>query len=97
MNFTKKNLLSLAKVVIEFKIKFIYIVTENKYIYPVYILIGTYGLCGNGFGTVRLSCFAFTSYFITLNLVVYAVCKYPPLRKQLADLVTEEFLEKYLG
>jgi len=94
------KLLAVFKIYIEFHIKILYYITEKTPIYLIYIFAVSYGLYApslSGNNVFRLVCFASTVYILIISGLIHLACKTVYLRKLLSDLVTEDFIVKYLG
>lgn len=99
--FLKNTSLKILKIYFKFTIRLVHFFTENTLAYLLYIFLIAYG-CYGGRDTNVYEPSHFIAFFIVLYLwgsafELYVLCKIPKTRRFLDNLVTKEYVTKYLG
>ena len=97
----KKGFLLLAKIYFKAHIRLLHFLTENTFAYLIYIFLAAYGSYGGkDTGVYELSHYIatfFVLYCFGTGLFLFLVCKLKVPRQILENLVTKEYIIKYLG
>ena len=99
--YIKKCCSFIFKLYFKVNIRLLHFITENMFGYLVYLFVMVYGTYG-GRDTGVYETSHYISLFITMYLLgqaveLYVLCKIPFTRKLLDNLLTKEYILKYLG
>ena len=86
---------------IKLNIRVLFLVTENKYVYLIYIFCIIYSFFGHSqnsiYTTLDLIGLYGVAYLIFASISIYLACKIKPCRVFIDNLVSSEYIIKYLG
>ena len=96
----KKFILFIIAIYFKFQIRLVYLFMTSSSFYLLYIYLVAYGLYGgsiSGYNNTHLVAFCIVFYLIGTIIELYILCKIPMTRKFLDNLLTKQYIIKYLG